>query len=348
MIEFNHFSQAALSDEKHESGNGELATKLYQKQCSIQFSSGAELDDVTLSYSIAGNFAGRKMVILGGISAHRHVSRNGEQPGWWDELVGEGKAVNLQRDCVVSMDYIGGAHNSSGATELKEKNKGQPVPVSTRDQARGLVVVLDELGIPKLDFIIGASYGGMVGQVFAALFPGRVKTLICISAAHESVPLALATRHVQREIVNMGGKSGFSREAMILARQLAMVSYRTPEELNRRFEAGNRDKENEKSIISYLQHCGENFAGIFPDESFLTLSNSLDEHSVDPDSVAIPVHLIGVEPDNLVPFSQIADLARKIRGPVYLHKITSIFGHDAFLKEVIRFSKLLISILGEN
>lgn len=348
MIKSKHLSLVTQSDGEYGIPSGDLETKLYQKQCTIKFTSGAELEDVTLSYSISGHFSGRKMVVLGGISAHRHVSSSGEQRGWWEELVGEGKAVDLHRDCVVSMDYIGGAHDSSGAAELKEKNNGKTVPVSTHDQARGLVKVLDELGIHKLDFIIGASYGGMVGQVFASLFPGRVKTLICISAAHESVPLALATRHVQREIVNMGMKTGLSGEAMVLARQLAMVSYRTPEELNQRFEAGNREKANEKSILSYLQHCGETFSGIFPDESFLSLSNSLDEHHVDPDSIEIPVHLIGVEPDNLVPFSQMADLARKIRGPVYLHKITSIFGHDAFLKEVIRFSKLFKSILGEN
>jgi len=259
-------------------------------------------------------------------------------------MVGPGKSIDLATYRILSMDFLGGADASSSAKDLNER-AGKEVAVSTFDQARALGMILDTLGIPRLDILIGASFGGMVGLAFCGSFPQRVGTLICISASHESVPQAIALREIQRRIVRLSAQSGQEKQALSLARQLAMVTYRTPDELNQRFQHGAASTDQPGSILGYLDYCGAKFSERFPLDSYLTLSGSLDQHRVDPATITSPVHLIGIDSDLLVPFHQLADLARQIKGPVYLHKLSSLYGHDAFLKEVFTFSQLIKSIL---
>ena len=322
---------------RHGKEVGELLTP-------FTFSNGIHLDEIRISYTLSGCLSGPVLAVLGGISAHKHVASTDHNLGWWESMVGSGKGIDSRRFMIIGMDFLAGADGSSSALDLNAA-AGKEVSVSTSDQAWALKKVLDHIGVRKLDYLVGASFGGMVGLAFTALFPNRITSLICISASHESVPQAIALRSIQRRVVRLGLETGTASEALALARQLAMVTYRTPDELNQRFDSGNTSAEDPKSIISYLEHCGSQFADRFPVSSFLTLSEALDSHKVDPAQIKIPVHLIGIDSDLLVPFYQVASLARRIKGPVYLHKLSSLYGHDAFLKEVFTFSQLIKNIL---
>ena len=160
------------------------------------------VDGSAACYEITGAPGAPVVAVLGGISASKHVTSSASDPrqGWWEEVVGEGRAIDTKKFRVISIDYL---------THVK----GSP-PVTTEDQARGLGRALDELGIDRLQAVVGASYGGMVALAFGAAFPARADRLIVIGAAHESDPMATALRHLQRRVVELGTAVGRERDGL--------------------------------------------------------------------------------------------------------------------------------------
>lgn len=279
------------------------------------------------------------VAVLGGISAGRHLSASDldSSPGWWQAFVGGGRAVDTNRFRAVGVDFLGGPGASSGPGDIDETGSAPGShPIGTRDQARALAKVLDYLEIPKLHAIVGSSYGGMVALAFAAEFPRRVENLICISAAHCTHPMATAWRSLQRRIVQLGLATGSEREALSVARGLAMTTYRTAREFSERFDTRPVDalRGTTFPVESYLDNRGARFVDTFTPQAFLGLSRSLDLHHVDPEDVHTTAVLVSVESDSLVPPWQMDELAGRLAGPTELLRFDSLFGHDAFLKEV--------------
>jgi homoserine O-acetyltransferase len=261
------------------------------------------------------------VVVLGGISASRHVTATESDPrhGWWEALVGPEKVVDTDRFRVVGMDYL----------SVGRRNR----PLTTHDQALALAAALDRAAIPKVRAIIGASYGGMVALAFGAIAPQRVEQLVVIGAAHESAPLSTALRILQRRIVELGIATGTSRDALVIARGLAMTTYASAEEFSDRF-GGSEDREvSDKcdEIDAFLTSSGKTFATACTPERFLALSQSLDLHKVKPEDIRVPTTLIAVQEDVLVPLAQIRELAARIGAPCSLVEISSSHGHDTFL-----------------
>lgn len=260
-------------------------------------------------------------VVLGGISAHRHLAAHAldESPGWWPAQVGEGRALDPARHALLSIDWLG----ADGTLDA---------PIATADQADALAAVLDALGIVRVEALVGASYGAMVGLALAARHPGRLARLVAISGAHRAHPDATAARVLQRRIVALGGGSAAS---LSLARGLAMLGYRSAEELASRFDAPPSIAGGVVRCASedWLDACGARFAARFAPRAFLRLSESLDLHRVDPAAVRVPTTLVGVEEDRLVPIADLVALARAIGPHARLARIRSRYGHDAFLKE---------------
>jgi homoserine O-acetyltransferase len=296
------------------------------------------------------------VVVLGGISAGRHATASADDPspGWWEPVVGPGRAVDTTTYRVLSLDYVGGSGRSTGPRRPAVWRRdgcqsGAPFPaIDTRDQARALLAVLDHLGIERLHAIVGSSYGGMVALALGEAHADRFERAVVISAAHEAHPMATALRSVQREVVRLGLETGRSRDAIRLARGLAMTTYRTAEEFADRF-AGAPDWTAcgpRFPVQAYLDAHGERFADAFSPASFLCLSESIDLHRVDPTRLTRPTTLVAVESDVLVPTWQIRALRDAVGGPVSFHEIASRYGHDAFLKEVDAVSAIVREALG--
>src|SRR5256885_2214466 len=133
------------------------------------------------NYELVGPEAAPVVVVLGGISATRHVTstESDAAPGWWDALVGPGRAVDTTRVRVLGVDYIDGGRGSDGRPRRT---------VTTHDQADAIAAVLDAVGVERVHAFIGASYGGMVALAFAERLPHRVERLVVISAPHEPHP----------------------------------------------------------------------------------------------------------------------------------------------------------------
>jgi homoserine O-acetyltransferase/O-succinyltransferase len=261
------------------------------------------------------------VVVLGGISASRHVTSSSAnpRPGWWEQFCGPGRPINTDRFRILSIDY------------QAEGKDGQSL--TTYDQALALGSALDWAGVKSVRAIIGASYGGMVALAFGAIAPYRVRRLVVIGAAHESAPTATALRLLQRRVVELGLATGKSHEALVLARGIAMTSYASADEFDRRFAGAASDDAGQRSdaIGDFLQLSGETFARNCTPERFLALSESLDSHHVAPEEIRVPTTLIAVREDALVPIEQVQHLARHFGASCRLVELSSSHGHDTFL-----------------
>jgi homoserine O-acetyltransferase len=240
--------------------------------------------------------------------------------GWWQELVHPGGAVDTRRYRVLGVDWCAPPN----------------LPVTTFDQANAIVAVLDRLGIDRAAAIVGASYGGMVALAFGAAHPGRVDRLVVVSGAHESHPMATAHRVIQRRIIRLGLAAGTPSDGVALARALGVTTYRTAAEFAARFEVAPEELPHgyQFPVERYLDHGARRFAAAWSAERYLALSESLDLHKVDPARISVPTALLGVQEDTLVPVWQLRELSERIGAECHLTEISSIYGHDAFLKEV--------------
>ncbi|MEE4244701.1 MAG: alpha/beta fold hydrolase [Kangiellaceae bacterium] len=304
---------------------------------------GGTITDGQLAYCLYGDVKLPCILVLGGISAGRDVAHQTEQyaSGWWQQHINYHGNIDLNKFCVLAVDYIGGNGDSSAPNRSFDPTDDA---VSTKDQAFAIAFLLEQLEIGKLLAAVGSSYGGNVVLSLCQHFPDRVANALVISAADRSTPSATALRFIQRQIIKQSS-ANTQPQAVALARSLAMLSYRTSAELDRRFD-GRTELSNrglQAPIIDYLNACGESFAATFSADSFLRLSQSIDLHSVPPERIKPPLSLVAVDSDLLFPVSLIEELSERTNAN--LTTIQSNFGHDAFLKEDAKIGNLLRNFL---
>lgn len=285
----------------------------------------------TLNGEIVGPEGAPVVAVLGGISADCHVtsSQDDATPGWWESVVGSGKAVDTRRFRVLSMDYA-----------------VRPV-ISTRDQADALAGALNVAGVDRLHALVGASYGGMVALAFGVSHFARTDRLIVIGATHESDPMATALRALQRRVIEFGRTTDRTREGVVLARALAMTTYGTAAELADRFPTTRYEATPDVvfPVEEYLLNAGERFATGCSAERYLALSLSLDLHRIQPEDVTVPTTLIAMLGDRIVPRAQTRELARRLGAPCEVVELLSRHGHDAFLQEPRAITAVLERVL---
>jgi homoserine O-acetyltransferase len=296
-----------------------------------------------VAYRLSGAKGAPDVAVLGGISAGRNVfSLDAAAPGWWEDAIGPGRALDTDRFRVLGIDFLGGSHRTTGP------GQGQVFPsISAFDQARLLAALMDHLGVERLQASLGASYGGMVTLALAQAHPERVRHALVLSAAHRTHPMSTAWRSVQRAIVRYALSHGEGPRGLVLARALAMATYRSAREFEERFPgpaeatlAGFRFP-----VETYLMARGESYAAVYKPEAFVCLSESIDLHQVDPGAIRVPTTLLGVQEDQLVPLADMRELRDRHGGNCSLVEISSIFGHDAFLKETEVLRDLLARAL---
>jgi homoserine O-acetyltransferase len=292
---------------------------------------GGELPSVTVAYRLAGARGAPVVAVLGGISAGRQVfSLPGEPGGWWEESIGPGRPLDTDRYRVLGIDFLGGSHATTGP------QPGETFPsVSAFDQAQVIARLMDHLDIDRLHGGVGASYGGMVILAFAQAHAARLRHAIVISAAHRTHPMSTAWRSVQRNFVRYSLEHGEGARGLTLARALAMATYRSAREFEERFsgEAERTPRGFRFPVESYLIARGESYAAHYRPEAFVCLSESIDLHRVDPERIHVAATLVAVVEDQLVPLADMRELRDRLGGNCALVEISSLYGHDAFLKE---------------
>jgi homoserine O-acetyltransferase len=311
----------------------DLSAQRGSRQLALEPKYGNGPVQATVRYLWCGAPGAPTIIVQGGISADRDVcaSREHAVDGWWQALIGEDAAIDLNAYRVLSIDW------------LVPEDLGDAQAVSSEDQADALAALVDELGIVRVHAFVGSSYGAMVALAFAARHPTRLRQLFLLAGAHRPHPLATAQRSIQRGIVRLGQETGQTDAALALARQLAMTTYRGAEEFSRRFAAGPelRDGRFRFPVEDYLEHAGQRFVERFAADRFLALSESIDLHDVVPESIHTPTSLVGFPSDRLVPLADLCELQRRLGGTATLDIVESVYGHDAFLKETAQLAPLL-------
>lgn len=279
---------------------------------------GERLTRPELSVRVYGDLSRPVIAVAGGISSSRAVADCDGEKGWWRDIVGPGCPIDLEKFCVIAFDFI------PNEGELARR-------ISTQDQAHALAVAFDSLSVEKLYAFAGASYGGMIALAFAEKFPLRVQNLCVVSAADRAHPAATAIRGVQRRIIQFARRHNDADEGVSLARQLAMITYRTPEEFAQRFDQPSTSHDCDRyEICNYLISRGRAFG--LSAERYLALSDSLDRHTVQPSTIKADCLFVASQSDGLVPIEDMRRLAKETEHSSII-EIDTLYGHDAFLKE---------------
>ncbi len=305
---------------------------------------GGALENVQIAWRLVGS-RGPVVAALGGISSGRYVT--GTSPkGWWAGVVGPGGALDTNRFRILGFDFLGG----SGETTGPSRGQGDFPSISSYDQVSALTALLDHLEIARLHAIVGASYGAMVALAYAERQPERVQRVVAISGADRTHPMSTAWRSVQRAIVRHAVSKGDGPEGLRLARALAMATYRSSQEFGSRFAGEPTQKGNrfEFPVEKYLLSRGDAYAASYIPEAFVCLSESIDLHRVDPKRIQVPVTLVAIREDQIVPLADMQALQANLAGPARLIELSSLFGHDAFLKEVDALAQVFADALHED
>jgi len=347
---------------------------------------GGRLPEVTLAYESWGELsaaADNAIIIFTGLSPSAHAASSTEDasPGWWEYMIGPGKAIDTNRFFVVCANSLGGCYGSTGPGSVNPETGqgyGADFPdVTVEDIASSGYYLMRELGVEKIHAAVGSSMGGMSSIAYAMQYPGEIKYLISISAATQALPLTIALRSLQREIIrsdpdwNNGQYSDDTRplSGMSLARKLGLVSYRAADEWNSKFDrsrlppeklSGKRF-EREFEIENYLEYNAQKFIHSLDPNSYLYLSRAMDwfdiaEHgdSISDGMSKLDVEkalVVGVTTDILFPARQqkeIADVMRATGTDVDYVEIDSVNGHDAFLIDDEHFSPVVKKFLDES
>jgi homoserine O-acetyltransferase len=292
---------------------------------------GGEAETV-LRYEVVGRDAAPVLLVAGGISAGRHAVASAAFPdkGWWQS---QAASFDPGQFRLLSFDWIG----ADGSVDL---------PIDPADQAAALRLLLDHLGIARLGAFVGASYGGMVGMHFAVDFPDRVNRLVALCAAGKSHPYSSAFRSLQRRLIREAEQRGDAGSGIEAARALAVLTYRSAREFGDRFAQppAIRDGRVEIASEAYLAAHGARHSARFGPVAYRRLSESIDLHRIDPARIGGPATLVAADTDWLVPAADVQALAAAVSDSEY-HCLTSIYGHDAFLKEAAQIDAILQPIL---
>ncbi|MDI7775000.1 homoserine O-succinyltransferase [Asticcacaulis sp. EMRT-3] len=291
----------------------------------FRLQSGQTLEQTDVVARLYGPKDAPVIVAAGGISAGRVLFAKEDTtetaPGWWEGVAGPGEALDLNRYRVLSIEF---------APRLPA---ARIYTITTHDQARLVKLLLDKINIDKVYCFIGASYGAMIGLAFAETYPDAVERLCIISAAHRSHPMATAFRGLQRRLLKFGADSGRPLEGISLARQLAMTTYRSDAEFSERFDGPPPETAGDNYVVcGYLRARGDAYAATDVNR-WISMSDSLDRHRVDPAKIKAKVFLAAVPTDRLVPYDDMKMLHEQLKDSVFID-FPSLYGHDAFLKEI--------------
>jgi len=344
---------------------------------------GGELNQAILAYETWGKLNANKdnaILILTGLSADSHAAshhqHNMDTAGWWEFMLGPGKAIDSNKWFVICASSLGSCKGSTGPCSPNPYNK-QPYKftypdLTLEDIANSSLDMVKSLGIEKLACIIGPSMGGMTALAMILEHPDVSHHMINIAAGCHSEPFSTAIRSLQREAIltdvnfNNGNYSSdqWPRQGMKQARKLGMLSYRSAEEWKERFPRSLRQRPHkpfgiEFPVESYLEHHAENFVHKFDPISYIYLSRAMDwfdafdyvkDGSNNPfmeiklDSALV----VGARSDLLFPKSQQKEMAQLLNDagcPTQLTITNSIQGHDSFLVDEENYSKIISNYL---
>ena len=353
--------------------NSQPAYKIFELE-KFRFESGAEIKSVNVAYETYGtlNSNGTNAVLichaLTGSSHASNYNNTSEQPGWWDGVIGEGKAFDPSKHFIVCSNFLGSCYGTTGPNSINPetgKNYAVNFPQMTvRDMVKLQYELLKSLGVTKLLTVTGGSLGGMQTLEWALLYPDFVETIIPIATSAKHSAWAIGLNEIQRKAIfdDPAWENGFyidqPTNGLSTARMLAMMTYRSQISFEKKF--GREIKRNDTNsakpfyqIESYLHYQGEKLVNRFDANTYIYITRAMDLHDVSKGRGTIDETLkkiqaktlcVGIDTDILYPATEQEGIAAAIPGAEYF-EIKSIHGHDAFLIEFDQLNNVISKFL---
>jgi homoserine O-acetyltransferase len=346
----------------------------------LELESGERLGPITLAYETYGvlnSTRSNAILILHALTGDAHAAgfhEGDRDPGWWDNMIGPGKAFDTNKYFVICSNVIGGCKGSTGPSSINPKS-GKPYalefPVITiKDMVYAQLNLIDHLGIEKLLTVAGGSMGGMQVLQWVASHPDRVLSAIPIATTATHSPQQIAFNEVGRQAImadpnwNEGNYYGRSLpvKGLSVARMVGHITYMSDESMAEKFGRRFRDEKQpfkfgaDFEVEGYLQYRGDNFIKRFDPNSYLYVTKAIDYFDL---SNGQGLHnllkglktrflIIAFKSDWLYPAYQSQEIARACKragvDAIYC-ELNSTYGHDAFLVEVDEQTHLVTHFL---
>jgi len=334
----------------------------------LRLESGETLGPVTLAYETYGCLDREKanaILVVHALSGDAHVAgvHEGESnPGWWDNMIGPGKAFDTDKYFVICSNIIGGCKGSTGPSSISSKT-GKPYAlefpfITIADMVNAQRCLIDYLGIEKLLTVVGGSMGGMQVLQWVASYPERVRSAIPIATALKHSPQQIAFDEVIRQSImadpawRQGNyyEYGQPEKGLAVARMIGHITFMSDqsmeEKFSRRLKNGNLSYKfaPDFEVEEYLRYRGDNFVKRFDANSYLYITKAMDYFDLSGGKL-IPAGkdvrtrflVISFKSDWLYPSYQSQEIVRVLKrrhiDATYC-ELPSTYGHDAFLVEV--------------
>lgn len=351
-----------------------LQTKTEHFTNPLYLESGRILEPYDIVYETYGELNEAKdnvIVICHALTGSHHAAGTYEgdnKHGWWDGLIGQGKAVDTDLFFVICTNVIGSCFGSTGPMSphypYNEPYRYKFPVVSILDMVKAQRILFDRLGIHEVHAIIGGSMGGMQALAFGVFFPNFAKKIIAMATTHATQAWAIAFNKVAQEAIlkDPEFKNGYydpktiqenGLSGMAIGRMAGHISFLSPQSMEQKF--GREYKRTDGlfelfgkfQVESYLEYNGYNFTKWFDPLSYLYITKAINIHDLSRgfdsleealDKIVSELYLVGFEKDFLFLPSEMEHIATTMRAcgkdNVDYIEIQSNYGHDAFLVEI--------------
>ncbi|WP_405320963.1 homoserine O-acetyltransferase [Methanobrevibacter thaueri] len=364
---------------------GIVETQYYDINEPITLDSGKTLEKVTVAYETYGELNKEKtnaILICHALTGDAHAAgwhEGDRKPGWWEIVIGPGKALDTEKFFIICSNVLGGCKGTTGPSSINPetgKQYGLDFPVITiRDMVKVQKKLVDSFGISQLYAIIGGSMGGMQVLDWMVTYPAMMKKAVPIATTGLSSPQQIAFNEVGRQAIfsdpnwnngNYYETGKIPENGLSLARMIAHITYLSDESMDIKFGRDLQDKEEisydfsiDFQVESYLKHQGETFVKRFDANSYLFITKAVDLFDLSVNDslidglkeVECKTEVISVDSDWLYPTEQSTELVTALNVnnvEVSFSEIKSNYGHDAFLLERGQLNHILSKFLSSS
>ncbi len=336
---------------------------------------GQALSEVTLAYETYGTLnqdASNAVLVAHALSGDAHAAgwHNGDKhPGWWDAMIGPGKAFDTEKYFVICSNVLGGCKGSTGPSSVNPKTKkifALDFPIITiADMVSAQKYLVESFGIKRLLCVVGGSMGGMQVLQWVSSYPEMVKSAIPIATTLKHSPQQIAFDEVGRQAVMAdpewrgGNYYGYGQpeKGLAVARMIGHITYMSGQSMEEKFSRRLRDKSysykfsSDFEVEGYLRYRGDNFVKRFDANTYLYITKAMDYFDLSgeklrpyQEQILTRFLVIAFHSDWLYPLYQSQEIVRQLKmrhiDATYC-EIKSTYGHDAFLLEVEEQTRLI-------
>lgn len=361
-----------------------IVTKTARFSSPLYLESGRILEPYEIAYETYGDLNEDKsnaVLVCHALSGSHHAAgfyEGDKKAGWWDGLIGDGKAIDTTKYFVICTNVIGSCFGStgpmSGMYPSEEPYRLKFPVVTVKDMIRAQMQLLSSLGIFHLKAIIGGSMGGMQALQFAVDYPNLADDIIALAATYATRPWTIAFNKVAIEAIRKDprfkngnyDKNAFKKEGLdglAIGRIAGHISYLSPASMDEKFgrnyvsNDGLFELFGRYEVERYLEYNTANFARMFDPLSYLYIVKAINTFNLSRgyDSlydavirIKARMHLISFSTDYLFFPEEMEHIykmmQRNNQACTYL-EVNSEYGHDAFLVELEKFDQSIKEIL---